>query len=167
MLFKKIDKLTFYKTIVTLISYHISIMDKIFDSIHNYENSIVLFKTTFNKYIIDVIKSIWLPSDRMDIFYVDNLDKIIVESNYFEPYKSIKIIISPFLIYSKTENETFDMSPLYYDANPTLTQDFKMYVKSSITDLTDEEKNKINIIGLSINICIDNIDECHMETLFN
>jgi hypothetical protein len=144
-----------------------SAVDKVRVILNNYEKSIETFKKEFNETIIDIIKSVWLPSDRSDIIDIDNLA---FEYSYNVEYDATTIIISENLIW--TCGVTRYSSSSLWKHIPVPLVDMvgeemynNMYVKSSITDLTEDEMNKLNIIRSLLYLCITSIDETYRNAL--
>ena len=144
-------------------------MDKIITWLNNYEKVIASFKITLNTYIIDIIKSNWLPADRLDIFGIDDLDKIVITSNYYKETEAPTINISPFLVFIHgIDNAYFCTSAwIEINTNRTTTEWYALRISSSITDLTEEDRTKLNTIGSLIHRCINNIDEEYKNVLLN
>ena len=144
-------------------------MDKIITWLDDYEKVIASFKITLNTYIIDIIKSNWLPTDRLDIFGVDDLDKIVITSNYYKETEALTINISQFLVFIHGIDNAYFCTSAWIEINTniTITEYYALRISSSITDLTEEDRTKLNTIGTLIHRCINNIDEEYKNVLFN
>ena len=140
-------------------------MDKVFWSVANHEKSSEVLRSSFTTYLIDTIKSVWLPTDRVDRFNVEDLNEIKFNSHY-DLIKTTEIFINPILFRFGD-----DYAPDCLDSRiPSIhhpDQNNGIFIYSTITDLTEEEKNKINAIGSLLKNCIDGIDDENKDVIFN